>query len=203
MAHHKLHICCDKRCRLTLTWTWNIHLKPFHRKLISEHVMEQSPQVSMHDCNVKYLPIIFSLALQQISSVYPKCCSELDLFICFFVFQVNKTSIAWSLGYMLALSNMIPAEGKITKLPINNVLFTGLLLLFSTLTVITLTYLVIALVRFCYWGVCTEFPSIFDWVLICRTSVPLREVLETRRDIDVSMQMYLIEKDFSFGTWRS
>ncbi|RXN05960.1 ectonucleoside triphosphate diphosphohydrolase 3-like protein [Labeo rohita] len=64
--------------------------------------------------------------------------------------EVNKTSIAWSLGYMLALSNMIPAEGKIIKLPINNVLFTGLLLLFSALTIITLTYLVIALVRFCY-----------------------------------------------------
>ncbi|KAK2903382.1 hypothetical protein Q8A67_008095 [Cirrhinus molitorella] len=64
--------------------------------------------------------------------------------------EVNKTSIAWSLGYMLTLSNMIPAEGKITKLPINNVLFTGLLLLFSALTIITLTYLVIALVRFCY-----------------------------------------------------
>lgn len=147
--------------------------------------------------------IISSLPLQQISSVYPKCCSELDLFICLFVFQVNKTSIAWSLGYMLALSNMIPAEGKIIKLPINNVLFTGLLLLFSALTIITLTYLVIALARFCYWGVCTEFPSILYWVLICRTSVPLREVLETRRDTDVSMQMYLLEKDFSFGTWRS
>ncbi|XP_067248699.1 ectonucleoside triphosphate diphosphohydrolase 3 [Chanodichthys erythropterus] len=64
--------------------------------------------------------------------------------------EVNKTSIAWSLGYMLALSNMIPTEGKIIKLPINNVLFTGLLLLFSALTIITLTYLVIALVRFCY-----------------------------------------------------
>ncbi|XP_051574070.1 ectonucleoside triphosphate diphosphohydrolase 3-like isoform X1 [Myxocyprinus asiaticus] len=64
--------------------------------------------------------------------------------------EVNKTSIAWSLGYMLAQSNMIPAEGKILKLPINNVLFTGLLLMFSALTIITLTYLVIALARFLY-----------------------------------------------------
>ncbi|KAI7806954.1 ectonucleoside triphosphate diphosphohydrolase 3 [Triplophysa rosa] len=64
--------------------------------------------------------------------------------------EVNKTSIAWSLGYMLALSNMIPAEGKILKLPIDNVLFTGLLLAFSALTIITLTYLVIALARYCY-----------------------------------------------------
>ncbi|XP_056331309.1 ectonucleoside triphosphate diphosphohydrolase 3 [Danio aesculapii] len=64
--------------------------------------------------------------------------------------EVNNTSIAWSLGYMLALSNMIPAEGKIIKLPINNVLFTGLLLLFSAMTIITLTYLVIALARYCY-----------------------------------------------------
>ncbi|XP_055066560.2 ectonucleoside triphosphate diphosphohydrolase 3 [Misgurnus anguillicaudatus] len=64
--------------------------------------------------------------------------------------EVNKTSIAWSLGYMLALSNMIPAEGKILKLPINNVLFTGLLLTFSALTIITLTYLVIAMARYCY-----------------------------------------------------
>ncbi|KAA0702959.1 Ectonucleoside triphosphate diphosphohydrolase 3 [Triplophysa tibetana] len=63
--------------------------------------------------------------------------------------EVNKTSIAWSLGYMLKLSSMIPAEGKILKLPIDNVLFTGLLLAFSALTIITLMYLLIALARYC------------------------------------------------------
>ncbi|XP_062848292.1 ectonucleoside triphosphate diphosphohydrolase 3 [Trichomycterus rosablanca] len=64
--------------------------------------------------------------------------------------EVNHTSVAWSLGYMLAQSNMIPAEAKLLKLPISNSLFAGLLFLFSALVIITLMFLIIALVRFCY-----------------------------------------------------
>ncbi|KAI4871219.1 hypothetical protein NFI96_003484 [Prochilodus magdalenae] len=64
--------------------------------------------------------------------------------------EVNQTSIAWSLGYMLAQSNMIPAEAKLLKLPIPNSAFAGLLFVFSALTIITLMFLIITLVRFCY-----------------------------------------------------
>ncbi|XP_026781866.2 ectonucleoside triphosphate diphosphohydrolase 3 [Pangasianodon hypophthalmus] len=64
--------------------------------------------------------------------------------------EVNKTSIAWSLGYMLAQSNMIPAEAKLLKLPISNSVFATLLFLFSALTIITLMFLIITLVRMFY-----------------------------------------------------
>uniref|UniRef100_W5JXU8 Ectonucleoside triphosphate diphosphohydrolase 3 n=1 Tax=Astyanax mexicanus TaxID=7994 RepID=W5JXU8_ASTMX len=64
--------------------------------------------------------------------------------------EVNQTSIAWSLGYMLAQSNMIPAEAKLLKLPIPNSAFAGLLFVFSALTIITLMFLIITLVRFCF-----------------------------------------------------
>ncbi|XP_060778028.1 ectonucleoside triphosphate diphosphohydrolase 3 [Neoarius graeffei] len=64
--------------------------------------------------------------------------------------EVNKTSIAWSLGYMLFQSNMIPAEAKLLKLPISNSVFTALLFLFSALIVITLMFLIITLVRIFY-----------------------------------------------------
>ncbi|XP_066539554.1 ectonucleoside triphosphate diphosphohydrolase 3 [Hoplias malabaricus] len=64
--------------------------------------------------------------------------------------EVNQTSIAWSLGYMLAQSNMIPAEAKLLQLPIANSVFAGLLFIFSALTIITLMFLIIKLVRFCY-----------------------------------------------------
>ncbi|KAK2854839.1 hypothetical protein Q7C36_006708 [Tachysurus vachellii] len=64
--------------------------------------------------------------------------------------EVNKTSIAWSLGYMLAQSNMIPAEAKLLKLPISNSVFVTLLFLFSALTIITLMFLIITLVRIFY-----------------------------------------------------
>ncbi|XP_072534886.1 ectonucleoside triphosphate diphosphohydrolase 3 [Salminus brasiliensis] len=64
--------------------------------------------------------------------------------------EVNQTSIAWSLGYMLAQSNMIPAEAKLLKLPIPNSIFAGLLFIFSALIIITLMFLIITLVRFCF-----------------------------------------------------
>ncbi|KAF4088147.1 hypothetical protein AMELA_G00079280 [Ameiurus melas] len=64
--------------------------------------------------------------------------------------EVNKTSIAWSLGYMLAQSNMIPAEAKLLKLPISKSVFATLLFLFSALTIITLMFLIIKLVQMFY-----------------------------------------------------
>ncbi|XP_012684150.2 ectonucleoside triphosphate diphosphohydrolase 3 [Clupea harengus] len=64
--------------------------------------------------------------------------------------QVKNTSIAWTLGYMLTLSNMIPAEAKLVRLPIDNTLFAGLLFLFSALIIITLVFLIIFLIRMCY-----------------------------------------------------
>ncbi|XP_028837039.1 ectonucleoside triphosphate diphosphohydrolase 3 [Denticeps clupeoides] len=63
--------------------------------------------------------------------------------------KVNNTSIAWTLGYMLALSNMIPAEAKFL-LPMKNDVFAGLLFLFSALTIVALITLLIILVRTCY-----------------------------------------------------
>uniref|UniRef100_A0A3Q0T5G1 Ectonucleoside triphosphate diphosphohydrolase 3 n=1 Tax=Amphilophus citrinellus TaxID=61819 RepID=A0A3Q0T5G1_AMPCI len=42
--------------------------------------------------------------------------------------EVKKTSIGWSLGYMLSMSNMIPSEVK-TILPMSNAVFAGLIFL--------------------------------------------------------------------------
>ncbi|XP_041963452.1 ectonucleoside triphosphate diphosphohydrolase 3 isoform X2 [Alosa sapidissima] len=64
--------------------------------------------------------------------------------------QVKNTSIAWTLGYMLTLSNMIPAEAKHMHLPMENTLFAGILFLFSALTIIALVFLIILLIRTCY-----------------------------------------------------
>ncbi|XP_067094167.1 ectonucleoside triphosphate diphosphohydrolase 3 [Osmerus mordax] len=59
--------------------------------------------------------------------------------------EVKNTSIAWSLGYMLTLSNMIPAEAKLVRLPLNTPLFGGLLFLFSALTIVSVMFLLIKL----------------------------------------------------------
>ncbi|XP_030638615.1 ectonucleoside triphosphate diphosphohydrolase 3 [Chanos chanos] len=64
--------------------------------------------------------------------------------------EVSNTSIAWSLGYMLNLSNMIPAEAKLLRLPIENSVFIGLLFLFSALIIISVMYLIIVAVRVCF-----------------------------------------------------
>lgn len=64
--------------------------------------------------------------------------------------RVGNTSIAWTLGYMLTLSNMIPAEAKLVQLPLDNTLFAGLLFLFSGLTIIIVVFLIILLIRTCY-----------------------------------------------------
>ncbi|XP_074538766.1 ectonucleoside triphosphate diphosphohydrolase 3 [Halichoeres trimaculatus] len=63
--------------------------------------------------------------------------------------QVKDTSIGWSLGYMLSMSNMIPSEVKI-NLPLANPVFAGLVFLFSALTIVTVIMIFIFLIRACY-----------------------------------------------------
>lgn len=65
--------------------------------------------------------------------------------------QVESTSIGWSLGYMLAMSNMIPSEVKKIP-PMTDPLFAGLIFLFSALTIVTVVFIFIILIRTCYWG---------------------------------------------------
>ncbi len=64
--------------------------------------------------------------------------------------QVKDTSIGWSLGYMLSMSNMIPSEMKEIN-PMTDPVFAGLIFLFSALTIITVVIVFIILVRTCYW----------------------------------------------------
>lgn len=63
--------------------------------------------------------------------------------------EVKSTSIGWSLGYMLSMSNMIPSEVKIIT-PMTNPVFAGLIFLFSALTIITVVFIFIILIRMCY-----------------------------------------------------
>ncbi|OXB54132.1 UNVERIFIED_CONTAM: hypothetical protein H355_006407, partial [Colinus virginianus] len=57
-------------------------------------------------------------------------------------FVVGNSSIAWSLGYMLILTNMIPAEGKLIHLPLKPSLFAGLLIFLAVLALLCLFFLV-------------------------------------------------------------
>lgn len=63
--------------------------------------------------------------------------------------EVMGTSIGWSLGYMLSMSNMIPSEVKEIP-PMTNSVFAGLIFLFSALTIVTVVLVFIILVRACY-----------------------------------------------------
>ncbi|XP_069504867.1 ectonucleoside triphosphate diphosphohydrolase 3 [Ambystoma mexicanum] len=63
--------------------------------------------------------------------------------------EVGNSSIAWSLGYMLNLTNMIPAESKLVQMPMSPSVFAGLLFLFTALSVLCLVFLVISLIRAC------------------------------------------------------
>ncbi|KAK7887182.1 hypothetical protein WMY93_026803 [Mugilogobius chulae] len=63
--------------------------------------------------------------------------------------EIKKTSIGWSLGYMLSLSNMIPSDVK-QNYPLTDPLFAGLIFLFSALTIVTLVIVFIYCVRTCY-----------------------------------------------------
>ncbi|XP_053121720.1 ectonucleoside triphosphate diphosphohydrolase 3 isoform X2 [Hemicordylus capensis] len=56
--------------------------------------------------------------------------------------EVGNSSIAWSLGYMLTLTNMIPAESDQIWLPLTPSLFAGLLLFFTAVALLCLIFLV-------------------------------------------------------------
>ncbi|XP_039972762.1 ectonucleoside triphosphate diphosphohydrolase 3 [Xiphias gladius] len=63
--------------------------------------------------------------------------------------EIKSTSIGWSLGYMLSMSNMIPSEVKELP-PMTDPVFAGLIFLFSALTIITVVLVFIILIRTCY-----------------------------------------------------
>uniref|UniRef100_A0A3Q3K3R7 Ectonucleoside triphosphate diphosphohydrolase 3 n=1 Tax=Monopterus albus TaxID=43700 RepID=A0A3Q3K3R7_MONAL len=63
--------------------------------------------------------------------------------------EVKNTSIGWSLGYMLSMSNMIPSEVKELP-PMTDPVFAGLIFLFSALTIVTVVIVFIILIRTCY-----------------------------------------------------
>ncbi|XP_063160018.1 ectonucleoside triphosphate diphosphohydrolase 3 isoform X1 [Candoia aspera] len=61
--------------------------------------------------------------------------------------EVDNSSIAWSLGYMLSLTNMIPAESNRIWFPMNPSLFAGLLLFFTAVALLCVVFLVYSYVR--------------------------------------------------------
>ncbi|XP_073425220.1 ectonucleoside triphosphate diphosphohydrolase 3 isoform X2 [Dendrobates tinctorius] len=63
--------------------------------------------------------------------------------------EVGNSSIAWSLGYMLNLTNMIPAERPLILLPMRPTVFAGLLFLFAAISLLCLILLVVLMVRAC------------------------------------------------------
>ncbi|XP_054478026.1 ectonucleoside triphosphate diphosphohydrolase 3 [Anoplopoma fimbria] len=63
--------------------------------------------------------------------------------------EVAKTSVGWSLGYMLSMSNMIPSEVKEIP-PMTNPVFAGLIFLFSALLITTVVIVFIFLIRTCF-----------------------------------------------------
>lgn len=63
--------------------------------------------------------------------------------------EIKKTSIGWSLGYMLSVSNMIPSDVH-EHFPMTSPLFAGLIFLFSALTIVTFVIVFIFCVRTCY-----------------------------------------------------
>ncbi|KAM9310201.1 ectonucleoside triphosphate diphosphohydrolase 3 [Pholidichthys leucotaenia] len=63
--------------------------------------------------------------------------------------MVKGSSIGWSLGYMLSMSNMIPSEVKEFP-PLTNPVFAGLIFLFAALVIVTVVLVFIILIRTCY-----------------------------------------------------
>ncbi|XP_043823241.1 ectonucleoside triphosphate diphosphohydrolase 3 isoform X1 [Dromiciops gliroides] len=55
--------------------------------------------------------------------------------------EVENSSIAWSLGYMLNLTNMIPAESPLIQLPMKPQVFTGMMFFFAGVAVLCLVFL--------------------------------------------------------------
>ncbi|XP_028926940.1 ectonucleoside triphosphate diphosphohydrolase 3 [Ornithorhynchus anatinus] len=56
--------------------------------------------------------------------------------------EVGNSSIAWSLGYMLNLTNMIPAESPLIHVPMKPPVFLGLLIISSAVALLCLVFLV-------------------------------------------------------------
>ncbi|XP_008590168.1 PREDICTED: ectonucleoside triphosphate diphosphohydrolase 3, partial [Galeopterus variegatus] len=56
--------------------------------------------------------------------------------------EVGNSSIGWSLGYMLSLTNQIPAESPLIRLPIQPPIFVGTLAFFAAATLLCLAFLV-------------------------------------------------------------
>ncbi|XP_029796359.1 ectonucleoside triphosphate diphosphohydrolase 3 [Suricata suricatta] len=56
--------------------------------------------------------------------------------------EVGNSSIAWSLGYMLSLTNQIPAERALIRLPMDPPAFTGTVAFFTAVALLCLAFLV-------------------------------------------------------------
>ncbi|XP_075349358.1 ectonucleoside triphosphate diphosphohydrolase 3 isoform X2 [Mycteria americana] len=56
--------------------------------------------------------------------------------------EVGNSNIAWSLGYMLSLTNMIPAESKLIQLPLKPSLFAALLVFLTATALLCLLFLI-------------------------------------------------------------
>ncbi|XP_078254741.1 ectonucleoside triphosphate diphosphohydrolase 3 [Rhinoraja longicauda] len=61
--------------------------------------------------------------------------------------QVENSSMGWSLGYMLNLTNMIPAENSASQTPMSEFAFSGLLFLFSTLVLVCSIFICLSIIR--------------------------------------------------------
>ncbi|XP_012503917.1 PREDICTED: ectonucleoside triphosphate diphosphohydrolase 3 isoform X1 [Propithecus coquereli] len=55
--------------------------------------------------------------------------------------EVGNSSIGWSLGYMLSLTNQIPAESPLIRLPVQPPVFVGILALFTAAALLCLVFL--------------------------------------------------------------
>lgn len=104
---------------------------------ICEHFCSLFIGVSV--CVVKLLaPVNDSVSCTEIRLVCGGCSQPPLVFL-----QVGGTSVGWALGYMLSLSNMVPAEsfGLMKALPSGP--WAGILFLFITLLLIAVGYLLI------------------------------------------------------------
>lgn len=61
--------------------------------------------------------------------------------------QVEHSNMGWSLGYMLNLTNMIPAENPVSQTPMSEFAFSGLLFLFSTLVLVSSIFICLSIIR--------------------------------------------------------
>lgn len=54
---------------------------------------------------------------------------------------MGNSSISWSLGYMLSLTNQIPAGSTLIRLPIQPPVFMGILAFFTAIALLCLAFL--------------------------------------------------------------